>query len=270
MRPGLSAPIWIAAAFFLFISTVSAQEGYNYGTMQADRANILAPGESWTTKLFVFNEGTRVTHVKASVGSASGAEVALDPSLRTVVYDVGGVPKPVEENLCVNPRGVQGCERPDGTLYPPGDSVPSKPAASPQGIEYIQVASGGTVVYYPARVLNITITVPKNAALGTSYPVRIETKAFWLGALGTVSLEQSRSFDYTVTAAQKDFVERPVKTAPAGQPTPGGGSPGGPAGSSPGTTTVVEREVMSPLLLGVVAVLGIAVAALFGLRFLKK
>lgn len=270
MRPGRSLSIWIAVAFFIFILVPPslAQEGYNYGTMQADRANIVAPGETWTTKLYVFNEGTRVTHVKAWVGSAPGVNVTLDPSLRTIVYDVGGVPRPVEESLCVNPKGAQGCQRPDGTDYPPGDPLPAKPAQSPEGIEYVQLAADGKTVYSPARVLNITITVPKTAALGTTYPVRIDTQAFWLGALGTVSLEQARSFEYTVTAAQRDFVERPVKTAPPGQsPTTEGGRPGA---SGPGTTTVVEREVTSPLLLGVVAAMGIAVAALFGLRVLKK
>ena len=180
---------------FLLITLVQAQEQakYNFGTMQAAKELNVNPGGEISTKLYFYNiYGNRATHIKLEIGEApENWVIELNPSIKSVDYDVSGTITSVEENLYVE-------------LSEAVDEIPS---VIPEGIEYISSSVG----YVGAQPIEIKIIVPENEKYGT-YNLRVDASAFWLGQLGSVAIQQSRSFDYKINIVSEVFYEKPVKT----------------------------------------------------------
>ncbi len=180
----------------LLAGVIYGQEAptYNFGTMQAEKAINIEPGQSHTANIYVYNiYGNRITHVKFSVASApEGWDVRLDPGLHTVTTNISGELISVEENLFAEPT----------------DTLPAKPDSPPEGVEYLE--AGGVDGFIPAKVLNVVITPPKSAGLGESHTITINAKATWLGQGGMVILSQDRNFDFTVRTMQEKFTEEIV------------------------------------------------------------
>lgn len=185
--------------FILLIGIVKAEEAakYNFGSMQADKELNMAPGETAITKLYFYNiYGNRITHVSLSVGEApENWGISFEPLLHETMVSISGVPTTIEENLYVEPS----------------EAVEEIPATVPEGIEYISSPVG----YIGAKPVKVKIKVPANEKFG-KYKVTINALAEWLGQAGSVAFKQSRSFDYTVTVASKEFTEEitPLVKAP--------------------------------------------------------
>lgn len=164
---------------------------YNFGTMQAAKELNVNPGGEITTKLYFYNiYGNRATHIKLEVGeSPQDWQIELNPSVKSVDYDVSGIITSVDENLYVEPS----------------EAVDEIPLDIPEGIEYISSSVG----YVGANFVEIKIKVPENEEYG-SYDLRIDASAFWLGQQGTAEIQQSRSFDYKINIVSAIFYEKPV------------------------------------------------------------
>ncbi len=201
----------ILVLLILFLSPVYAQgeaPTYNFGTMQAEKAVNIEPGESHTAKIYVYNiYGNRITHVRFSVVEApEGWDIELEPELHTVTTNISGELVTVEENLFAEPTS---------TVAQPPDLIP-------EGMEYLQ--AGDVEGLIPSKVLKVIITPPKSAPLGGTHKITVNAKATWLGQGGMVVLSQDRNFDFTVRTMQEKFTEEivvqteaPVESGEGGQ-----------------------------------------------------
>ena len=180
------------------VSLVIAQEEqakYNFGTMQAAKELNVNPGGEITTKLYFYNVyGNRATHLKLEIGeNPQDWQIELNPSVKSVDYDVSGTITTVEENLYVEVS----------------EAVDEIPLDIPEGIEYISSSVG----YVGANPIEIKIKIPENEEYGT-YNLRIDASAFWLGQLGSVAIQQARSFDYKINVVSDVFYEKPITEEP--------------------------------------------------------
>lgn len=186
--------------FFLFllfliilVGVVNAQEKeakYNFGSAQGAKELTISPGDEISTKLYFYNIfGNRNTHIALSVGDVpENWDVSIEPALHKITVSVSGVSTIIEENLY---------------LRPPSDVADTIPDDIPEGIEYISSSVG----FIGAKPVLIKIQVPDDEKLGTVAKITIEAVASWLGQSGTAAITQSRSFDYTITVASKEFTE---------------------------------------------------------------
>jgi hypothetical protein len=187
--------------FLISLTSVYAQEGgaaYNFGTMQEETGINIEPGETYTTKIYVYNiYGNRITHVTFTVTQApQDWDIVLEPEVHTITTNISGELVTVEENLYAEPTS------PVGEI----------PESVPEGMEYLQ--AGGVEGYIPAKVLKVTIKVPESAPLGKTYTITVNAKATWLGQGGMVVLSQDRNFDFTVKTVTRKFTEEIVKETP--------------------------------------------------------
>ena len=186
--------LFVIVLLINLITLVQAQEEqakYNFGTMQAAKELNVNPGAEIITKLYFYNiYGNRATHIKLEIGEApENWIIELNPSVKSVDYDVAGTITTVDENLYVEVS----------------EAVDEIPSIIPEGIEYISSSVG----YVGANLIEIKITVPADEEYGT-YDLRVDASAFWLGQLGSVAIQQSRSFDYKINVVSEVFYEKPV------------------------------------------------------------
>jgi hypothetical protein len=234
--------IAFAISIFFLFGIAQAQEEApkcNFGTLKAGVGGLMAPGEKWEAPIFFFNQGNRVTHVRLYViEKPEGWNVTIDPPLEKKKYLVHGEEREVEENICVNPPGLQACRRPDGSYYPPGDPVDEPPEELPEGIDYHLMMGK----YYPVRVATVTAKIPEDAEIGKSYGILVQAFATCLGPAGMITLEQTRTFDYTLRLIQREYAEEAIIETPA--PTPTATLPT--EATSETQTIIIQKEMEIP------------------------
>lgn len=200
----------IGIVFLLITSATAVAQTYAFGTMQRDKAINIVQGDSFTTPLYFYNVfGDRITHVTSVGVSGDHPEwVKIEPESHLAQYEVKGVICNVTENLAVEPKGYV---------------LKNESTTPPQGWEYIQ-APARVDSWIPAKALNITFTVPKDAKIG-AYSFRISASGYWFPETGCTvettgaQVGQARDFDYTINVLYPGtYYEKPVTTTPAPPP----------------------------------------------------
>ena len=185
--------------FFFCASLGHSQEAqqqtlYNFGTMQESSGLVAAPGENITLNLYFFMDekyGNRITHVIANVEEIPpGWMIGFDPPVGISHLNVSGILVDSTENLYVTPRSV----------------LSAVPESKEPGIFYLKSPSGKG--YLQAKRLQVKVRVPADAQLGNTYSVKVAADGFWFGNAGSMALKQSRTFNYAITVANKEYTEQ--------------------------------------------------------------
>lgn len=160
---------------------------YNFASVQGAGNLRVAPGGEASGQLRFYNvDGNRTTHIALEVVEApSNWEVVTDPPLHEQEVSLGGDIITVTENLYVEPTEVLSEEIED----------------VPEGMTSLTLSNklGPNIPGYAlAKVVSITIRVPKSCKAGTNGEVRIRAVASWLGQTGTATIGQTRDFRFTV------------------------------------------------------------------------
>lgn len=186
----------IAIGLFLVLlvsSFVIAQDElpqYNFGSAQGAKSLSGKPGQNIEGILYFYNVyGNRPTHIKLEIAEKPDWEISLNPSVRSVPYEVSGVVQNVEENLVVYPSEAQ-----------------EKAGDFQEGKEWISSKVG----YLHADYVKINIKIPENEEIGKTFNLKIKGTAFWLGQEGTIALQQEREFDYAIRTTT-EYYEKPVE-----------------------------------------------------------
>jgi hypothetical protein len=202
------------------------------------------PGESATTKIFVFNiHGNRPTHVRAGVAKTPpGFTIEILPEPETIEYNVSGVIMSSDENFVVDPV--------DRTTLPQ-----QKPETAEEGTEWITM--GGVEGFVPAKVLLVKVTADEALPLWEDYELKVAATANWfdLKETGPVSVGQAREFSYTVRTVTTQYSEEKVPS-PTPSPTP-----------SPQATAPVQQEILQEENLWFYATIGLAVLVVLLLAY---
>ncbi|MBI5159553.1 hypothetical protein HY992_05525 [Candidatus Micrarchaeota archaeon] len=182
--------------FFVCLAGSFFAAQYNFGTIQQNKNLVAEPGENITITVFFFIDsayGDRNTHINLNEEVVpEGWAVDFDPALHEVVLNVSGIITTFDENLYSEPMPLL-------------DAIPETPAP---GYRYVMSPSGKG--YLQVKPVNITIRVANDAKLGDAYDVTIGAFGSWFGESGTVSLQQSRSFNYKVAVVSKTYSEQIV------------------------------------------------------------
>jgi hypothetical protein len=198
----------IGIAALLMLSGTAISQTYAFGTMQRDKTINIVQGDTFTTPLYFYNVfGDRITHVTGVSVSGDHPEwVKIEPEAHLAQYEVKGAICNVTESLAVEPKGYV---------------LKNESTTPPEGWGYIQ-APARADSWIPARPVNITFTVPKDAKLGT-YSFRVSASGYWFPETGCAiettgaQIGQSRDFDYTINVLYPgQYYEKPyVPTTPA-------------------------------------------------------
>jgi hypothetical protein len=196
-------PLFLVSFFLLAATAMSAAQSplYDFGTMQQGKTVQAEPGETVNLTLFFYVDevyGNRITHVLLSVQNApSGWPIEFNPPAHDEYLNVSGIMTTSHENVFVTPLPL----------------LPEPPAVPTPGMEYLRSPSGKG--FLQARRVQAIVRIPKDAALGQTYPVKILGEAFWFGQSGNIALKQTRSFEFQINTAKKEYTEQVVAAPPA-------------------------------------------------------
>lgn len=175
------------------IPTVGLAEdsaAYSLGTMQPISMYVSSPGKTVNVEFYIFNAyGNRVSHINLEVGdNVDNLEITLPPT-QTNSWNISGIITPITEHLYVHPMPI----------------VLEKPENPPEGIYYLR--STNVTGYIPAKKVSVSVQIPENAELGSTYEFVIMAVATWYGDLGTAQVSQSRPFPFKVRIMTENYSE---------------------------------------------------------------
>jgi hypothetical protein len=160
---------------------------YNLASVRgASSLQVIAGGETKGVICFYNVDGNRTTHIALEVVQAPGEwEVEIDPPLHEIEVKSGESTITVTENLHVEPSQLS----PEPIQDVPTDMI------------CLFVPNRG---YALAKVATIIIHVPESEETVTEGNIRIAAVASWPGQTGSVTICQTRDFDFSVHVTMKN------------------------------------------------------------------
>ena len=198
-------PLFLASFLLLAAAAAASAQSplYDFGSMQQGKTVQAEPGDTVNLSVFFFVDkeyGNRITHVLLGVQNApQGWEVEFNPPAHDEYLNVSGIITTSHENVFIEPRPL----------------LPQSPQTPEAGFDYLRSPSGKG--YLQAKRVQAIVRVPKDAALGQTYPVKLLGEAFWFGQSGNVALKQTRSFEFQISLVKKEYTEQVVAAPPPGQ-----------------------------------------------------